>query len=242
MWKQHIVICTVLALLAIPLYFADMYLLRSRGGWIAINLNGIIIVPYIAFTALHICISSLALSLFPGARLLPLHIVSGIVSLGLLVAGFLIYMRREEARSKADYSKRMETVQQLRKAIELQRWWYVPNADAPTEIHVRVKVNESGRFSGNAEGRVGDRLGELIFDTVVASPQHQAAKGEEFTHVFPLQFLKQGKAETVSIALYLFKDENGSAPENVYIIFEDNPPSDYDGHNIYKQIPPPSPQ
>jgi hypothetical protein len=218
-----------------------MYLLKSRGGWIAINMNGILIVPYIAFAALHIFISSLALYQFPGARLLPLHIVSGILSLGLLIGGFVIYMRHEDARSKADYSKRMETVRQLRKVIELQRWWYVPNADAPTELHVRVKVNESGRFSGNAEGRVGDRLGELIFDTV-STPHRQAGKGEEFTYIFPLQFLKQGKADTVSIALYLFKGESGSASEDVTVIFEDQPPSDYDGHFIYKQIPPPSSQ
>ena len=239
MWKQHLVICAVLALLAVPLYFADMYLLkRSGGGWISLNLNGLIIVPYIALAALHICVSSLALFQFPGARLLSLHIAAGIVSLGLLIAGFLIYMRLEDARSQADYSKRMEIVQQLRNAVELQRWWYVPNPDMPTELHVRVKVNESGSFSGNADGRVSD-VGEMIFNTV-DTPHRKVGKGEEFTYIFPLHFLKQGKAERVSITLYLFKGEGGSAPQDATIIFEDKPASEYDGNFIYKQIPPPS--
>jgi hypothetical protein len=242
MWKQHIVVCSALALLAIPLYVADMYLLKSRGGgWIALNMNGLIIVPYIAFAALHIGVTSLALFRFPTARLLSLHVVSGILSIGLLIAGFVIYLRIDDARSAADYSRRMETVQQLRKAIELRRWWYEPNADAPMELHVRVKVNESGRFSGNAEGRTGDSLGELIFNTLDTS-HRQAGKGEEFTYIFPLHFMKEGKAEAVSITLYLFKDQTGSAPEDITVIFEDKPATDYDGHFIYEQIPPPSPQ
>jgi hypothetical protein len=242
MWKQHFSICAVLALLAIPVYFADMYLLKSRGGgWIALNMQGLIIVPYIAFAALHICVSSLALFQFSSSRLLSLHVVSGILSLGLLVGGFVVYTRLERARNAEDYRKRMEIVEQLRKVIELRRWWYVPNADAPKELHVRVKVNESGRFSGNAQGRAGGNLGELIFNTVDV-PQRQAGKGEEFTHIFPLNFLKEGKADDVSISLYLFKDQTGSAPENVTIVFEDKPASRYDGHFIYEQIPPRSPQ
>jgi len=241
MWRQHIAICTALAFLAVPLYFVDMFLLkRSGGGWIWLNLQGLIIVPYIAFAALHILISSLLLFQFSTSRLLALHIASSIVSIALLGAGFVIYMRIEDARSAEDYRKRTEMVEQLRKAIELRRWWYMPNSDAPKEVHVRVKVNESGRFSGNAEGRASDNLGELIFNTA-DTPHRQVGKGEEFTYIFPLQFLKEGKAEAVSITLYLFKDQTGSAAENVTIIFEDKPATGYDGHFIYEQLPPPSP-
>ena len=55
---------------------------------------------------------------------------------------------------------------------------------------------------------------------------------------FPLHFLREGKADSVSIALYLFKDQNGTVPEDVAIIFEDNPSTEYDGQFIHKQIPP----
>lgn len=242
MWKQHIGICTVLALLAVPLYFADRYLLKGGGGgWISLDMHGLIIVPYIAFVALHIAVSSLALSLFTTTRLLPLHLLSGIVSICLLVAGFFVYSGYARAEEAASYQKRMETIQQLRKVIELREWWYEPNAEAPSEIHVRVKVSESGRFSGNVEGRAAGDYGEMIFNTV-DSPHRQVSKGEEFSFAFPLHFLKAGKADSVSITLYMFKDQTGSIPENVTIIFENNPSSDYDGHFIYEQIPPPTPR
>lgn len=238
MWKQHVAICTALALLALPLYFADRQLGKGGGGWIALDLRGVIIIPYIAFVALHIALSSLLLFLFPTARLLPLHVLSAFVTIGLLAAAFFTYTNYERAKSAADYQRHMETVAQLRKVIELRGWWYVPSAHAPVAIHVRIKVNESGRFSGNVEGRKGDGLGEMIFNTQ-SSPQHQASKGEEFSLVFPLQILKEGTADAVSMAFYLFKDQTGTAPEDVSIIFEDNPASDYDGHFIRAQIPPP---
>jgi len=242
MWKQHIGICTALALLAIPMYVADRYLLKGGGGgWISLNLNGLIIIPYIAFVAVHIAVSTLALFQFPTSRALPLHLLSGVLSIALLVVGFLTYSGYERAQERADYEKRMETIQQLRKVIELLEWWYEPNAEAPAEIHVRVKVLESGRFSGNVEGRAEGNLGEMIFDTQ-DSPQRQAGKGEEFSLAFPLHFLKEGKADSVSITLYLFKGETGTIPEDVTIIFEDNPSTEYDGHFIYNQIPQPTPR
>jgi hypothetical protein len=242
MWKQHIGICTALALLAIPLYFADKYLLKSGGGgWIALNMNGLIIVPYILFMALHIAVSSLAVFQFPAARLLPLHLLSAIISIGLLVVGFLAYSGYERSREADAYAKRAEIIQQLRNVIDLREWWYEPNSEAPAEIHVRVKVSESGRFSGNADGRAGGNLGETIFNTQ-DTPQRQVSKGEEFSMAFPLHFLKEGKADSVSIALYMFKDETGSVLESITIIFEDNPSTEYDGQFIYKQIPPPTPR
>jgi|RhiMethySRZTD1v2_1073278.scaffolds.fasta_scaffold335378_2 hypothetical protein len=242
MWKQHIGVCTALVLLAIPFYVADRFLLKGGGGgWISLDLNGLIIVPYIAFVAVQIAISSLALLRFPTARMLALHLLSGIISIGLLVVGFFAYTGYESAQERADYEKRMRTIQQLREAIELREWWYEPNAEAPAEIHVRVKVSESGRFSGNADGRAAGDFGEMIFNTQDTS-QRQAGKGEEFEFVFPLHFLKEGKADSVSIALYLFKDQTGTVPEDVVIIFENNPSTEYDGHFIYKQIPPPTPK
>jgi hypothetical protein len=241
MWKQHIGICTVLALLAIPLYIADKSLLKGGGGWITLNMNGLIIVPYIVFVALHIAVSSLALFQFPAARLLPLHLLSGIISIGLLVVGFFAYSGYESAREAAAYGKRMETIQQLRKTIELREWWYEPNAETPAEIHLRVKVSESGRFSGNVDGRAGGNFGEMIFNTQ-DTPQREVSKGEEFSIAFPLHVLKAGKADSVSIALYMFKGQTGTILEDVTVIFEDNPSSEYDGHFIYKQIPPPTPR
>src|SRR5262245_59971808 len=111
MWKPHIGICTSLALLAIPLYIADKYLLKGGGGgWITLNMNGLIIVPYIAFASLHIVVSSLVVFQFPAARLFRLHVLSGIISIGLLVVGFVAYSGYERAQEAAAYGKRMETI------------------------------------------------------------------------------------------------------------------------------------
>lgn len=237
MWKQHIGICIVLMLLAIPLYVADRYIFKGGGGgWISLNLTGLIIIPYIAFVAVQIAVSSLALFQFPTARMLSLHLLSAFISVGLLVVGFFVYSSYERARETADYEKRAETIRHLRETIQLREWWYEPNAEAPAEIHVRVKVSESGRFSGNAEGRAKGYVGELIFNTQ-DTPQRHVEKGEEFLFAFPLRFSSEGKVDSVSITFYLFKDETGSVPEDVTIIFENNPSTDYDGQFIYKQIP-----
>jgi hypothetical protein len=149
MWKQHIAICATLALLAIPLYIADRYLTKcGGGGWISLDFSGVIIIPYIAFVAVHIAVSSLILAVSPNVRLLPLHLSSGILTIGLLVVGLLTYSARQRSRDAANYEKRDEIIQQLRNAIELREWWYEPSDEALKEIHVRVKVHESARVSG----------------------------------------------------------------------------------------------
>ena len=95
MWRQHIGICTALVLLAIPLYVADRNLLKGGGGdWISLKLNGLIIIPYIAFVAVQIAVSSLALFQFPTARVIPLHLICGVISTGLLVVGRPVAPRR----------------------------------------------------------------------------------------------------------------------------------------------------
>src|SRR5689334_19507865 len=114
MWKQHIGICIALMLLAVPLYVADRYLLKGGGGgWISLDLTGLIIVPYIAFLAVQIPVSSLALFQFPTTRVLSLHLLSGFVSAGLLVVGFFVYSSYERARETADYEKRTKEIRHL---------------------------------------------------------------------------------------------------------------------------------
>jgi hypothetical protein len=240
MWKQHIAICTTLALLAIPLYIADKYLTKGSGGWISLDFSGVIIIPYIAFAAVHIAVSSLILALSPNVRLIPLHLFACILTIGLLVVGFLTYSAQQRARDAANYKKKDERIQN---SIELREWWYEPSDEAPKEIHARIKAKESGRFSGNAEGRAGGNLGEMIFTTNTQDfPQTKADNGEEFMLAFPLHFLKEGKADSVSITIYLSRGETGTIVEDGTIIFEDKPSSPYDGLFIREQIPPRTPR
>jgi hypothetical protein len=106
MWKQHIGICATLVLFGIPVYVADQFLLKGGGGgWISFDFQGLIIIPYIGFVVFQIAVSSLALFQFPTARVLPLHLLSGIISIGLLVVGFFAYSGYEHAKEAADYEK-----------------------------------------------------------------------------------------------------------------------------------------
>ena len=48
-WRKHLIICLVLGLLAIPVYFLDRALLGGSGGgnWITLDFRGLIFWTYI---------------------------------------------------------------------------------------------------------------------------------------------------------------------------------------------------
>lgn len=240
MWKGHVNICLIMIALAVPLFLADMYLFKNKGGgWISLDLRGFLIVPYLIFVVLHIGLSTLALKLFSSTQLAAVHGATALLVVMLMLAGFFVYDRTQRSLDRARYARRMQEVDFLGKVIELKSWWYVPDGDQPQEIHVQVRVTESGRFAGNINASAAGEYGPQIFHSTDVK-QRKVVAGEEFVHVFPITIANDGEAAAVSIALSLFKDETGSAPENVSIIFEQDPKTDYDGHFIYKPLPLPS--
>ena len=51
-WRKHLIICLVLGLLAIPIYFLDRALLGPSGGnWITLDFRGVIFWTYITLVA-----------------------------------------------------------------------------------------------------------------------------------------------------------------------------------------------
>jgi hypothetical protein len=237
MWKQQLHILLVLALLAIPLFALDMWLLRSRsGGWISLSLRGALIVPYIAFVLLHGIISTIGVRTYASASLGAVHTLSALLAITLLAGGFVGYSRFDRARSHARWEARQLELRELARVIELREWWYEPNAEQPVAIHVRVKSNESGRFAGNLDAN--DASGQQLYSSHDTA-QRQVARGEEFQYDFPLRRWKEGRPESITIALYLFKDGKGSAPEDVAILFEQDPQRETDGHFLYAKLPPP---
>jgi len=92
-WRRHLIICLFLVLLAIPIYCLDLALLGGRGGgnWITLDFRGLIFWTYITLLAIHVTLSSMAVLLFPRPGALRIHFGSMVLSLILLVAGFVVY-------------------------------------------------------------------------------------------------------------------------------------------------------
>jgi len=91
-WRKHLIICLVLGLLAIPIYFLDRELLGPSGGnWITLDFRGLIFWTYIALLAIYVILSSIGVLLRPTSGLLRIHLGSIVLSLILFVTGVAVY-------------------------------------------------------------------------------------------------------------------------------------------------------
>jgi hypothetical protein len=92
-WRKHVIICLFLGLLGFPLYFLDLKFTGGRGGgnWITLDFRGLIFWTYITLLAIHVVVSSIAVWSFPKVGALRIHLGSMVLSLILLIAGFIAY-------------------------------------------------------------------------------------------------------------------------------------------------------
>ena len=160
-WRTHLIMCVVLALLAIPIYFLDRALLAGGGGgnWIALDFRGVVFWSYIALLAVDVTLSSIAALGIPKAGLLRIHLGSMLFAMLLLIAGVAVYGKLRRAAMSNEYRTMMANRRPLMNAIELKNWWYVPDESHPTEIRVSVVVHQQGRFAGNVSGEQTDAAG-----------------------------------------------------------------------------------
>jgi hypothetical protein len=245
LWRKHLIVCLVLGLLAIPIYFLDRALLSGGGGgsWINLDFRGLIFWTYVTLVAIQFTVSSIAVLLFPNAGALRIHLGSIVLAVVLFITGVAVYGKLRRASIANEYRTMMAKRRPLMNVIELKRWWYVPDESHPTEIRVNVVTHQPGRFAGGVTGEQTDPSGSstIIFeDTNGPDSQRQVHSGEAFTYEFPLKFLTDGRADDVRITLYLFKARSGPAAGDITKVFMKSPQREDDGEYFYDVLPPPS--
>ena len=245
-WRKHLIICLVLGLLAVPIYFLDRAFLGPRAGggnWITLDFRGLIFWTYVTFIVIQIIVTSIGVLSFPKAGLLRIHVASILLSVILFVTGGSVYGRLRRAAISNEHRALMDSRKPLMNVLELKEWSYFPDENHPTEIRVSVVVHQSGRFAGNVTGEETDPSGD--FTTVFQSTngpesQRQVRSAEAFAYAFPLEFLNVGHANDVRITLYLFKVPSGPAPGDIAKVFMKSPQQDDDGEYFYGVLPAPS--
>ena len=121
-WRKHLIICLFLGLLAIPIYFLDLASTAGGGGnWITLNFRGLIFWVYVTLLAIHVALSSIATVSFPKSGALRIHFWSMVLSVILLVTGFVAYgkLLRAQAISSRQRSL-MERCRSETDVIELK--------------------------------------------------------------------------------------------------------------------------
>ena len=244
-WRKHLIICLLLGLLAIPIYFLDRALLGSGGGgnWITLDFRGLIFWTYITLVTIQISVSSVAVLLFPKAGALRIQFGSIVLAVALLITGVAVYGKLRRLAISNEYRALMASRRPLMNVIELKQWWYIPDENHPMEIRVSVVIHQSGRFAGNVTGEQTDASGSsttTFESTNGPESQRQVRSGEAFTYAFPLKFLAVGRANEVRITLYLFKAPSGPTAGDIAKVFINSPQRDDDSEYFYGVLPPPS--
>jgi hypothetical protein len=245
-WHKHLIICLFLGLLAVPIYVLDLAFTtrgKGSGNWITLDFQGFIFWTYITLLTIHVAVSSIAVLSFPRLGTLPIHVGSMLLSLILLVGGFVIFAKLHERAISNQHRTLMESRRSRIDVIDLKQWWYFPDETDPTEIRVNVVVRESGRFAGNVTGEQTDPSGSstTVFESInQPESQRQVGSGEFFTYVFPLKILHAAHANVVRITLYLFKARSGPSTGDIAKVFMNSPKQADDGEYFYGVLPPPS--
>lgn len=193
---------------------------------------------YGLWLAVHIPVSSLALYLLKTDRLYTLHAIAAVVSAVLLVAGFKIHDRVEAAQSRAKREARMAARQGLAGTITLEKWWYVSDAIKPESIGAVFVIAHSGRLAASVMGRTARENGSTVYAGEM-KPQKQVKVGERIEYRFPLKYYSDDAAPDVSFNFSLFRNKQGSAPENIFKEYAAGAEKRDDGRYFYDRLPPP---
>ena len=238
MLRNHLFICFILVLLAIPVYLADSNTLKSSGGnWISLDFRGLFIWSYLAFIAIYILLSTLAVVYSHHFTLLKIHLYSAIFSLVMLGVGLFLFDKIGKNNAAKNYNAKMERRKPMFNDIRIKRWWFVPTAESPKEIHVELEVASAGRFAALATGKEDGENGKNIFSSD-GEAQHLVKAGEQIHYMFPLTIVNSGQAKNIEFTFYLFKGVPGEPTEDDEVkIYKDSIVTHDDGAYFYETLP-----
>ncbi|MEO6135782.1 MAG: hypothetical protein ABIP35_11560, partial [Ginsengibacter sp.] len=186
MLRTHLIICSILLLLSIPIYLLDHYWLKSSGSnWISLDFSKFLITAYLIFLAVYFTISTIAVIKFHNSSLLKIHLITALISLLLIVLGFVLYNKFLDNKYSKNETAKKEERKNYFNDVQLVRWWYVPDAKNPKEIHVDVEVTAAGRFTGYVTGQKDGEHANIIFSSD-GEEQRLVKAGEKIHYVFPL--------------------------------------------------------
>ena len=243
-WRNQLIVCLVLVLLAIPVHFLDEALNRGGGGgWITLDFRGVIFWTYVAVVAIHIILSTLTARFFPQFGAVPRHLVIFPVSLLLFAGGFYAWVLLSDMAQTRQLRALEAKRAPLADVIELKEWWYYPDSDAPTEIRVNVVVHSGGRFGGHIQGKEnhpGGNWNMVFISDNEPSSQRRVKKDDDFIHHFTLKILEPGRATNVSITLWLFEPEIAPDEREIAKTYITSPVDRDAGGNFFAPLPPPT--
>jgi hypothetical protein len=240
MLRNHILICTILVLSAIPVYIAGNNMLKSGGGdWISLDFRGLFIRLYLVFIGIYIAFSTLVVVYSHHLKLLKIHAFSAILSLAIIAIGLFLFDKVRKNSSVNKYSAKMELRKSIFNDVRVKQWWIVPTAENPKEIHVDLEVAAAGRFAALATGKENGENGKNIFSSG-GEDQHLVNAGELIHYVFPITIINPGQAKDIEFTFYLFKAPIGETREDdVVKIFKDSIVTTDDGSYFYDTLPRP---
>ena len=236
MSKFHFIILAGLALLALPVYLADRNLMAPTSGPLPVDMRGVLITVYLIWFGIEAVVSTGLLLAFRDARPVWIHLLSAPVAVLLTIAGVVAFGAFGDYRAGKAREAHLEARAGYADAIRLVQWQLEPAVGTPERALLSLDFWFSGRFAAHIEGRSIDDMqtytGEL-------KPQVQVEAGEHLDAVLPLTHYRDLPAENVSITLYLFKDETGSAPEDIRMTYRSGLTArEDDGSRFHAPLPP----
>jgi len=99
-WRKHLIICVLLGLLAVPMYFLDLAFTGEGGGsWITLDFRGLIFWTYITWLAIHVAFKFNYRPVISQVRSIAHSLLVIGLSVILLAAGFVVYGKLLRARA-----------------------------------------------------------------------------------------------------------------------------------------------